>query len=69
MLPTESLRNVFKYWSKSSSIDLGESFTLPDELDSSGGNVPTWVILTAGSMSGALSRTCTAPLDRIKVLM
>ncbi len=35
LVPTEGLRNAFQYWSKSSSIDLGESFTLPDEEDTS----------------------------------
>ncbi|XP_064848065.1 mitochondrial adenyl nucleotide antiporter SLC25A24-like [Oncorhynchus masou masou] len=51
-------------------LDIGESFAIPDEFTeeekTSGG---WWKQLAAGAMAGVVSRTGTAPLDRVKVFM
>jgi len=62
------IEQVFDYWTKASIIDLGESMVIPDEIaEEKTGNSP-WVIFVSGGVAGAISRTTTAPLDRLKVL-
>jgi solute carrier family 25 (mitochondrial phosphate transporter), member 23/24/25/41 len=40
--------------------------TVPDDKQQ---GVSAWVTLFCGAVAGAVSRTCTAPLDRLKVIM
>lgn len=51
-------------------LDIGDSLAIPDEFTeeekSSGG---WWKQLVAGAVAGSVSRTGTAPLDRLKVFM
>lgn len=49
-------------------LDIGEQLTVPDEFseeEKKSGYV--WRQLMAGAVAGAVSRTGTAPLDRLKV--
>lgn len=49
-------------------VDIGEQLTVPDEFseeEKKSGYV--WRQLMAGAVAGAVSRTGTAPLDRLKV--
>lgn len=49
-------------------LDIGEQLTVPEEFseeEKKSGYV--WRQLMAGAMAGGVSRTGTAPLDRIKV--
>ncbi|XP_038575203.1 calcium-binding mitochondrial carrier protein SCaMC-1-like [Micropterus salmoides] len=68
--PAQNLKEIIRYWKHSSVLDIGESLAIPDEFTeeekSSGG---WWKHLSAGAVAGAISRTGTAPLDRIKVFM
>jgi len=51
-------------------IDIGEPATVPDdftEIELRSGD--WWRHLVAGGAAGAVSRTCTAPLDRLKLFL
>lgn len=63
MVPKETIKATFTGWAKAS-IDIGESVVIPD--DKKPGVVTT---LLAGGIAGAISRTFTAPLDRLKVVL
>lgn len=57
-------------WSSSQIFDVGENLTVPDEFTVEERQTGMWWRhLVAGGGAGAVSRTCTAPLDRLKVLM
>ena len=51
-------------------IDIGEPATVPDDFTE--GELRSgdwWRNLVAGGAAGAVSRTCTAPLDRLKLFL
>ncbi len=51
-------------------LDIGEQLTVPDEFsEKERRSGVVWRQLLAGAMAGAVSRTGTAPLDRIKVFL
>ena len=51
-------------------IDIGDSLTIPDEFtEDEKKSGQWWRQLLAGGIAGAVSRTSTAPLDRLKVMM
>ncbi|XP_062389129.1 calcium-binding mitochondrial carrier protein SCaMC-3b [Sardina pilchardus] len=68
--PLHNLEEIAHHWKHSLMLDIGEQLTVPDEFserERRSGLV--WRQLMAGAMAGAVSRTGTAPLDRLKVFL
>ncbi|XP_064416065.1 mitochondrial adenyl nucleotide antiporter SLC25A24 isoform X2 [Latimeria chalumnae] len=68
--PATNLQEIIRYWKHSSVLDIGDSITIPDEFTEEEKKTGMWwKQLLSGGVAGAVSRTGTAPLDRLKVLM
>ncbi|XP_063066450.1 calcium-binding mitochondrial carrier protein SCaMC-2-B isoform X2 [Engraulis encrasicolus] len=68
--PADNIPEIILYWKHSTIFDVGESLMVPDEFTAEEKTTGMWWRhLVAGGGAGAVSRTCTAPLDRLKVLM
>ncbi|XP_071008334.1 calcium-binding mitochondrial carrier protein SCaMC-2-B isoform X1 [Oncorhynchus clarkii lewisi] len=68
--PADNIPEIILYWKHSTIFDVGESLMVPDEFTAEEKKTGMWWRhLVAGGAAGAVSRTCTAPLDRLKVLM
>ncbi|KAE8583180.1 hypothetical protein XENTR_v10020453 [Xenopus tropicalis] len=68
--PAENIPEIILYWKHSTIFDVGENLLVPDEFTVEEKQTGMWWRhLVAGGGAGAVSRTCTAPLDRLKVLM
>ncbi|XP_043095805.1 calcium-binding mitochondrial carrier protein SCaMC-2-B isoform X6 [Puntigrus tetrazona] len=68
--PADNIPEIILYWKHSTIFDVGESMLVPDEFTAEEKKTGMWWRhLVAGGGAGAVSRTCTAPLDRLKVLM
>ncbi|XP_056135518.1 mitochondrial adenyl nucleotide antiporter SLC25A23-like [Lampris incognitus] len=68
--PLYNMEDVAHYWKRSLILDIGEQLRVPDEFseqEKTSGFV--WRQLMAGAMAGSISRTGTAPLDRLKVFL
>uniref|UniRef100_A0A667YQU7 Solute carrier family 25 member 25a n=1 Tax=Myripristis murdjan TaxID=586833 RepID=A0A667YQU7_9TELE len=67
---TENIPEIILYWKHSTIFDVGENLMVPDEFTTEEKLTGMWWRhLVAGGGAGAVSRTCTAPLDRLKVMM
>ncbi|XP_076057885.1 mitochondrial adenyl nucleotide antiporter SLC25A23-like isoform X2 [Oratosquilla oratoria] len=68
--PSANLHDIIMYWRHATNLDVGEDLSVPDDFSLeewlSG---KWWRHLVAGGVAGMVSRTCTAPLDRLKVFL
>lgn len=58
--------NIYQYWEKVYLVDIGEHAIIPEGVSRHSHDAIKYFV--AGGVAGALSRTTTAPLDRLKVL-
>ena len=64
-LPSPTMRAVMEQWSSGLSVDVGTDLATPPMPPPS---VTIWRALLAGGVAGVVSRTATAPLEKIKLL-
>ncbi|CAF5042157.1 unnamed protein product, partial [Rotaria sp. Silwood1] len=65
---TNDPRAMLRYWRSASYLDLGESpYGAPEDALTEGNQ--WWKNFIAGGIAGAVSRTATAPFDRLKIIM
>uniref|UniRef100_A0A6A7G479 Carrier superfamily protein n=2 Tax=Hirondellea gigas TaxID=1518452 RepID=A0A6A7G479_9CRUS len=65
LLPSINIRAIWNSHAVHNGIDIGEDLTVPDEIIQ---RPEAWQLLIAGGTAGAISRTMTAPADRLKVM-
>ncbi|XP_026661085.1 calcium-dependent mitochondrial ATP-magnesium/phosphate carrier protein 2-like isoform X2 [Phoenix dactylifera] len=61
-----TIENIYQYWERVCLVDIGEQAVIPEGISK---HVNASKYLIAGGVAGAASRTATAPLDRLKVVM
>ncbi|XP_072288704.1 calcium-binding mitochondrial carrier protein SCaMC-2-A [Eucyclogobius newberryi] len=67
---TDNIPEIILYWKHSTIFDVGDNLLVPDDFTLEEKTTGMWWRhLVAGGGAGAVSRTCTAPLDRLKVMM
>ncbi|KAJ0617558.1 putative mitochondrial carrier protein [Helianthus annuus] len=59
-----TIKNIYQHWERISQIDIGEQAVIPAGISKQSN---AFKYLLAGGVAGAISRTATAPLDRLKV--
>ncbi|XP_067646768.1 mitochondrial adenyl nucleotide antiporter SLC25A24-B isoform X2 [Eurosta solidaginis] len=70
LAPSTDIHDLIKFWRHSTYLDIGEDLNVPDDFTQSEMQTGMWWRhLAAGGIAGAVSRTCTAPLDRMKVFL
>ncbi|XP_017892530.1 calcium-binding mitochondrial carrier protein SCaMC-2 isoform X1 [Ceratina calcarata] len=68
--PSSDLLGLIEYWHHTNYMDIGEDIGVPEDFTTSEMvSGMWWRHLVSGGVAGAVSRTCTAPLDRIKVYL
>lgn len=68
--PSTDIKDILYYWKHATYMDIGENLLVPDDFtEDEKQSGRWWRLLVSGGTAGAVSRTCTAPFDRLKVLM
>ncbi|XP_032752546.1 calcium-binding mitochondrial carrier protein SCaMC-1-like [Rattus rattus] len=68
--PAKNVTDIIRFWKHSTIIDIGESISTPDEFtEQEKKSGEWWKRLVAAGIASAITRTCTAPLDRLKVVI
>ncbi|XVE56481.1 hypothetical protein DITRI_Ditri04bG0013700 [Diplodiscus trichospermus] len=61
-----TIENIYHHWERVYLVDIGEHAVIPEDLSK---HVKRSKYFIAGGIAGAASRTATAPLDRLKVVL
>ncbi|CAA3000794.1 calcium-binding mitochondrial carrier S -2-B-like [Olea europaea subsp. europaea] len=61
-----TIENIYHYWERVYLVDIGEQAVIPEGISK---HVHATKFLIAGGVAGTASRTTTAPLDRLKVVL
>ncbi|KAK3152436.1 hypothetical protein QOZ80_2BG0158850 [Eleusine coracana subsp. coracana] len=61
-----TIENIYYHWERVCLVDIGEQAAIPEGISK---HVSASKYLIAGGIAGTASRTATAPLDRLKVVM
>lgn len=61
-----TIENIYHYWERVYLVDIGEQAVIPQGISK---HVHASMYFIAGGVAGAASRTATAPLDRLKVML
>ncbi|XP_025832513.1 calcium-binding mitochondrial carrier protein SCaMC-2 isoform X2 [Agrilus planipennis] len=70
LAPSADIHQLIHYWRHSTYLDIGEDMNVPDDFTTAEMQSGMWWRhLMAGGIAGAVSRTCTAPFDRLKVFL
>ncbi|KAK0152916.1 Calcium-binding mitochondrial carrier protein SCaMC-1 [Merluccius polli] len=64
-----NMEDVARHWKHSMILDTGEQLRVPEDLSEQQSKSSVWRQLIAGGLAGAVSRTGTAPLDRLKIFL
>ncbi|CAG0924263.1 unnamed protein product, partial [Notodromas monacha] len=68
--PKDDIKSILAYWSHRPVLDMGDDLGIPEDFtENELKSGLWWRHLVAGGIAGAVSRTSTAPLDRIKVFL
>ena len=68
LLPAINTRRIYEISKPARAIDIGEDFLVPSEADAAHDSVSKLNTFLSGGICGAISRTATAPADRVKVM-
>ncbi|VDO74223.1 unnamed protein product, partial [Heligmosomoides polygyrus] len=70
LYPSSDVKDMVDFWRHNLVIDIGEDSQVPEDFsDQEMISGVWWRHLVAGGIAGCMSRTCTAPFDRLKVFM
>ncbi|TKY73726.1 calcium-binding mitochondrial carrier protein SCaMC-2-B [Spatholobus suberectus] len=61
-----TIENIYHHWERVCLVDIGEQAVIPEGISK---HVNQSKYLLAGGIAGGISRTATAPLDRLKVVL
>ncbi|XP_019415329.1 PREDICTED: calcium-binding mitochondrial carrier protein SCaMC-2-like isoform X2 [Lupinus angustifolius] len=61
-----TIENIYEHWERVCLVDIGEHAVIPEGISKHGNAIKYFI---AGGIAGAISRTATAPLDRLKVVL
>ncbi|KAE9604220.1 putative mitochondrial carrier protein [Lupinus albus] len=61
-----TIENIYEHWERVCLVDIGEHVAILEGISKHGNAIKYFI---AGGIAGAISRTATAPLDRLKVVL
>lgn len=67
--PHDKIEEVLRYWRTQTFVDYADQSIPNDYTKKEKQSGFWWRNLVAGGLAGAISRTCTAPLDRVKIFL